>query len=216
MTQNISSILRLVTAATTIGAFFATSVALGDSNRVISVEEHWELQLGQPDTDRSAPQTTMVMSPNGNVDGSHFLFTLSHADAPDYRPGGMQVQLWDGEDLVDEHQWHSSTAFEHDSETVHWVQKLSLHDDTLTFSVENGESETWGQFGGEELSVSTPTTLNWLNHYRPSVSLSESQVNYAENRVGSLTLTKLVWVTEDGQVHEQNAPIPIDITLGDE
>jgi hypothetical protein len=216
MTQSVSSILRFVTAAATIGAFFVTSTALAESNRVISVEEHWELQLGQPDTDRSAPQTTMVMSPIASVDGAHFLFTLNHANAPDYRPGGMQVQFWNGEDLVDEHQWHSSSALEFENETVHWTQKLSLHDGTLTFSVENGESQTWGQFGGEELSVSTPTDLTFLNSYRPSVSLSESQVNYAENRVGSLTLTKLVWVTEDGQVHEQNAPIPIDITLGDE
>jgi hypothetical protein len=216
MTQNASSIFRLVTGAAVIGAFFATSVALGDSNRVVSVEEHWELQMAQPDTDRSAPQTTMVMSPNGSVDGAHFLFTLNHASAPDYRPGGMQVQLWNGDDLVDEHQWNSSQALEHEGETVHWVQKLELHDDTLTFSVQNGQSETWGEFGGEDFSVSTPTNLNWLNHYRPSVSLSESQVNYAENRVSSLTLTKLVWVTEDGQVHEQNAPIPIDISLDGE
>src|SRR6185312_5577059 len=117
----------------------------------------------------------------------------NHATVPDYRPGGMQVQLWNGEDLADEHQWHNSLALEHESETVHWVQKLSLHDDTLTFSVEDGQSETWGEFGGEELSVSTPTNLQWLNHYRPSVSLGESQVGYAENRVSSLTLMKLVW-----------------------
>jgi len=128
----------------------------------------------------------------------------------------MQVQLWNGDDFVEEHQWNSSLALEHDSEVVHWVQKMALHDGTLTFSVENGQSETWGDFGGDELSVSTPTDLTYLNSYRPGVSLSESQVNYAENRVGSLTLTKLVWVTEDGHVHEQNAPIPIDISLGDE
>jgi hypothetical protein len=54
-----------------------------------------------------------------------------------------------------------------------------------------------------------------LNSYRPAVSLGESQVSYAENRVGSLVLTKLVWVTEDGTVHEQNAPIPIDTTVGE-
>jgi hypothetical protein len=40
-------------------------------------------------------------------------------------------------------------------------------------------------------------------------------VGYAENRVVSLVLTKLVWVTEDGQVHEQNAPIPVDTSLDD-
>jgi hypothetical protein len=52
-----------------------------------------------------------------------------------------------------------------------------------------------------------------LNGYRPAVSLTESQVSYAENRVISLTLTKLVWVTDDGEIHEMNAPIALDTSL---
>lgn len=180
--------------------------------RVVSVEEHWEMKLGQPDAERSAPQTTMVQSPNDNVEGVHFIFTLNHAMVPDYQPGGMQVQLWDGGQLVD-----SSTAesgvFTHDAETVRWVQRLSLADGQIRFQVLNGESETWGTFGGDELSVSEPSSFSNLNSYRPAVSLSESQVNYAENRVVSLTLKKLVWTTEDGQVHEMNAPIPLDTSL---
>jgi len=79
----------------------------------------------------------------------------------------------------------------------------------------DGQSETWPTFGGDALSISVPSSLNTLNRYRPGVSLGESQVGFAENRVASLTLVKLVWVTEDGQVHEQNAPIPIDVTIGD-
>ena len=49
----------------------AVSPVLAESNRVISVEEHWELQLAEPDADRSAPQTTMVMSPTGDVRIGH-------------------------------------------------------------------------------------------------------------------------------------------------
>ena len=79
---------------------FGAVPALAQSNRVVLVEEHWELRLGQPDSDRSAPQTTMVMSPTGNVEGVHFLFTLNHSTVPEYTPGGMQVQLWNGGELV--------------------------------------------------------------------------------------------------------------------
>ena len=104
-------------------------------------------------------------------------------------------------------------ALDHSNEVIHWTQRLSLNDGHLTFRVLDGESETWGTFGGDDLSLSLSTSLTALNGYRPSVSLSESQVGYAENRVVSLTLTKLVWVTEDGEVHEQNAPIPIDTSL---
>jgi len=180
---------------------------------VISVEEHWELQVGEPDTERSAPQVTMVMSPNGDVESLHFLFTLNHSDVPEYSPGGMQVQSWDGDRLVQERAASNDAALDHTNETIRWVQRLTLQNGALNFQVRDGESETWGSFGGESFSLQVLTTLEGLNGYRPAVSLTESQVNYAENRVISLTLTKLVWITEDGVVHEQNAPIPIDTSL---
>jgi hypothetical protein len=190
----------------------AASPALGQS-RVVSIEEHWELQLAEPDADRSAPQTTMVMSPTGDVNGKHLLFTLNHLSAPDYQPGGMQVQLWDGEELIDQKVGHATAALDHAGETVSWTQRISLRNGRLYFRVYNGQSETWNVFGGRELAISSESSLASLNGYRPIVSLGESQVNYAENRVASLTLVKIVWTTDDGVVHEQDAPIPIDLSL---
>lgn len=209
----LSGIVRCI-AALGIAALAAVP-ALAQSSRVVSVEEHWELRISEPDSERSAPQTTMVMSPTGNLEGVHFLFTLNHSTVPEYAPGGMQVQLWNGGELVQEHAASDVAALDHSNEVIHWTQRLSLTDGQLTFRVLDGESETWGTFGGDDLSLSLFTSLTALNGYRPSVSLSESQVGYAENRVVSLTLTKLVWVTEDGEVHEQNAPIPIDTSLDD-
>jgi hypothetical protein len=215
MRRHLRSLLRTGFAMFVLGASLtAARPALAQStNHVISIEEHWELQVSSPDSDRSAPQTTMVMSPTGDLSGVHFLFTLNHSTVPNYQPGGMQVQVWDGEDLADESVGSDSAALEHANETVRWVQKMSLENGHLKFQVINGESETWSSFGGDDLSVSVETNLNKLNFYRPAVSLGESQVGYAENRVTSLVLTKLVWVTEDGEVHEQNAPIPIDTSL---
>lgn len=217
MTRNMKTFLRVGLAVLVGGAgVVACAPARAESSKVISVEEHWELQLSQPDRENSAPQTTMVMSPTGDISGTHFLFTLNHSTAPVYQPGGMQVQVWNGEELAEHKAGNASTALDISDETVHWTQRMSLHDGTLTFQVVDGHSEmTWPTFGGDDLLVSVDSSLTALNSYRPSVSLSESQVGFAENRVTSLTLTKLVWVTEDGQVHEQNAPIPIDISLGD-
>lgn len=216
MTSHLKTFLRLGLAVILGGAgVVAGAPVLAQSNKVVSVEEHWELQLSQPDSERSAPQVTMVMSPKHDVSGTHFLFTLNHVSLPDYQPGGMQVQAWDGDSLSDEKVGSTSAALQSTNETVRWTQKLSVHDGTLTFQIVDGQSETWNTFGGDDLSVSVQSSLEALNSYKPSVSLSESQVGYAENRVTSLTLMKLVWVTEDGQVHEQNAPIPIDTSLGD-
>jgi hypothetical protein len=198
-------------ACLSMAAFAAPAQA--DSPRVISVEEHWELRLAEPDPDRSAPQTTMVMSPTGDVNGVHFLFTLNHNTVPDYAPGGMQVQLWDGGQFVQSNTAQNGKALDRSEELVTWTQKISVQSGQLSFQICDGTSETWGTFGGSNLSLTAATSLASLNTYRPSVSLAESQVGYAQNRVGSLTLTKLIWVTDDGQTHEQDAPIPIDTSL---
>jgi hypothetical protein len=195
-------------------AVFIAAPTRGESSRVVHVEEHWELRLGQPDQERSAPQTTMVVSPDGELDGVHFLFTLNHSSAPDYQPGGVQVQAWDGDQLLDNAVGEEVGPLAYQEEVVRWVQRLRLDDGTLSFQILAGESETWGSFGGDDLSLSAATSLTSLNGYKPGVSITESQVNYAENRVDSLILTKLVWITEDGEVHEMNAPIAVDTSFG--
>jgi hypothetical protein len=154
----------------------------------------------------------MVMSPSGDLDGVHFLFTLNHANAPDYAAGGVQIQAWDGGDLLVYDNDEEGTL-NHSDEVVTWVQKMWLDNGALKFKVVNGQSETWGQFGNEDMELSVASSLSRLNGYLPAVSLTESQVNYAENRVHALTLTKLRWITSDGVVHEQSAPIPIDTSL---
>jgi hypothetical protein len=182
---------------------------------VVHIEEHWELQVAQPDADVSAPQTTMVMSPTGDLADVHFLFILNHVNAPGFEAGGLQAQYWDGDNLVQDAVASEIGALDNSGEVIRWVQTLTLADGNLNFSVSNGNSETWGQFGDGDLSFSVPTSLTKLNSYVPGLSLGESQVSYAENRVTSLVLTKLVWIKDDGQVFEQNAPVPIDISLDD-
>ena len=36
---------------------------------IVAIEEHWELNVGEPDAASSAPQVCMVTSPTGNLDG---------------------------------------------------------------------------------------------------------------------------------------------------
>jgi hypothetical protein len=184
------------------------------ASRILSIEEHWSLKIGEPEPDRSSPQTSMVMSPTGDLDGPYFLFTLNHRTVPQYEPGGMQVQLWDGDAAVDEQVGAAEGPLSVPNEEIRWVQRLEIDGGALKFQVLNGTSQTWGPFGGNGvLKLAVPTTLTELNSYRPAVSLSESEVGYAGNRVVSLSLDKLVWRTEDGQVHELNAPIDIDTDI---
>lgn len=177
---------------------------------VVWIEEHWELQVGGADAGRSAPQVTMVMSPNGSVSGDFFLVTMNHWSYPNFAPGGIQLQRWNGENCVATSNASSSSTLALESETITWRQRISLIEDQLRFELLDGNSQSWGSFGGwGTLRLSSPTSLQRLNDYRPAISLEQSGIAYAGNRVSSLTLQKLRWKTSDGEIHELIAPIDI-------
>ena len=181
--------------------------------QVVTVEEHWELRLGEPDANLSAPQVTMAMSPTSDLSGRHFVFTLNHHTYPEYAPGGMQVQRWYGDAAVDSHSNSIASAMSATRDEIAWVQRLHLQDGQLTFEVVDGESESWGSFGGEDLRLQVASDLENLNDYSPGISINESGVGYAGNRVRALVLNRLVWITDDGLTYELTAPIDVDTDL---
>jgi hypothetical protein len=140
---------------------------------VVAIEEHWEVQVGEPDAESSGPQVCMVMSPTGTLYGDYFVFTINHQSDPEYVPGGLQVQQWCGEEVIDSKESDSGTLH-HDDETVSWVQRTELHGGALTFEVLTGESTSWGSFGDTgNLKFTIATSLTSLNGYRPAISLTE-------------------------------------------
>jgi len=75
--------------------------------------------------------------------------------------------------------------------------------DVLQFEIINGSSATWGNFGGQGyLRANVATNLADLNQYTPQLSVDNSGVGYAANRVHSLVLKKVRLVTATGQVFE--------------
>ena len=124
------------------------------------------------------------------------------------------MQCWDGDTLMHTRNYHNGDILSYDNETITWVNKLSIDDGKLTFDVDDGTSTTWGNFGNEGyLIMRTNYEMTRLNEYRPSISLSESGITFAGNRVSSLVLTKLVWRTADGTTNELVAPIDIDTDI---
>jgi hypothetical protein len=192
-------------------AMFAKSASAID---IVAIEEYWELSIGEPDAASSSPQVSMVMSPTGNLDGKFFVFTLNCHTAPDWAAGGMQVQLWDGEDLADSHTGSHEETLNSTNEKVSWVQRTSLSGGQLVFEVVDGHSDSWGDFGSDgELRFSADSDLTNLNGYKPAVSLEQSGVGFAGNRVKSLVLQKLRWIDSAGHAYELNAPIDVDADL---
>lgn len=181
-----------------------------DEPDVLMIEEHWELRVGGADAYRSAPQVSMVMSPTASLGGQFFVVTVNHGSFPAFSPGGVQIQHWVGDECVGAKDSDSRYSLIYDGETVSWTQRMSMEGCSLTFEVLNGTSESIGAFGADgALRETIWTELSRLNGYLPAISLTESGVGFAGNRVSSLTLKKLIWETADGERHELNAPIDI-------
>src|SRR5262245_1854555 len=123
-------------------AWLAVTAANAESPKVVRIEEHWELQVGEPEVDSSAPQATMVMSPEAGLDGIYFLVTLNHRNVPNYEPGGVQVQMWNQNEPVDSATGGAVSPLDHASDTIRWTQRLSLENGTLTFEVADGSSDS--------------------------------------------------------------------------
>lgn len=183
---------------------------------VVEVEEHWALTVGGPDTLRSAPQVSMVMSATGDANSDFFLVTLNHWSYPQFASGGVQAQRWCGDECVDTANASTTHPLDTEGDTIRWVQRMRLSDCHLEFEVIGGQSESWGAFASDdsnELRLTSYTELARLNGYLPAVSLTQSGIGFAGNRVSGLVLERITWKDSEGEQYEMVAPIDIDADL---
>ena len=182
---------------------------------MIKVEETWRVEVGEPNLERNGPQVTLVMSPKAGTNGEFFVFTLNHKNYPDYRAGGSQLTLFNGEHVFEYRNGAKDGPIRYTEEVVEWTQRLTVNEGgTVTMEVVDGNCSSWGDFGGQGyLKVTTDGKYANLNGYTPQTSLTESEVGFAGNRVSYLTLQRVRWFLADGRVYELKAPINIDSDL---
>ncbi len=187
---------------------------MATAGTIVRVEETWSLEVAEPDLKQNGPQVTMTMSPAGGLDGVFFLFSLNYKNFPQYQAGGLQVSQFYGEKQEQYKTGPACGALQTNEETLVWTQSISLENGNLTFEIKDGNSVTWGAFGGQGyLKISIPSSATSLNHYSPLTSIEESEIGYAGNRVASLKLMKIRWHFSNGRVYEKNAPIDIHTDL---
>jgi len=185
-------------------------VAQGESPNVVRVEEDWELVVATPDPNSDGPQVTVAMSPIGHVRSVHAALELNHRTLPGFVPGGLQLQLWENESALDSNPFPNTAVMAHPGETVRWTQSMELVEGKLWFEITDGSSTTWGSFGGQGyLKSDVDTQLENLNGYNPAVSVNNSGIGYASNRVQSLTLKRVRITTSDGETLEDDTVRPV-------
>ena len=168
--------------------------ALGQSaDDIVKIEEFWELKVDDPDPSYAAPQITNAFAPVKQGDVLYATLSMNHQldGNQDFVEGGLQLQLWNGDLLLQSRTSDKKQLLTKPGETITWKQVISIEDNgVIRFSICDGKSESWGDFGSN-LSLAVSTPLNSLNDYRPNDSIDHSGVVFAANRVGHLRLTKV-------------------------
>ena len=185
----------------------ATTASGQTSPNVVRIEEDWELVIATPDTNSAGPQITMAFSPFNSVEGLHATFELNHRTYPGSVAGGMQLQMWYGEYPCNYQAGSSTNLLNIAGETITWTQVMEVDECELVFKIENGQSQTWGNFGG---NGSLERRICWeiqnLNSYNVNNSVTNSGVGYAGKRVQSLVIKRYRAYTADGTMVQDTTP----------
>jgi hypothetical protein len=157
------------------------------------VQEDWQLILATPDPTGGGPQISTLLSPV--IDGStpFFVFNLNYRETPSYSPGGIEIQVWQGDQMLSgstKGTAQCSTA----GETITWTQTMKISSGVISFAIDSGKSTTWGKFGqGNQLNVTSSftTSLTSLSQYSPTTTVNNSGVGWEPNRVTSMKLLQV-------------------------
>jgi hypothetical protein len=168
------------------------------------IEEDWRLVVNVPDPSIASPQIALDMSP---APGSPLsgLFLINYRDAPDFRAGGVQVELW--HDALQLDQASSSAAvMELPDEAFTFTLYMERRDGRLYYGVERGQSETWGDLGDEGLHVGCYDVWNTFAAYRSSHSVENATIVLGSTRVQSLKLLQVRKYRADGPGIDYEGP----------
>jgi hypothetical protein len=181
------------------------TIALSADSDLVRVEEDWELIVKEPDLETVSPQVTCIISPHGHVNGLFAAFNINHKTHPAWEPGGLQLQLWNGDVSVAGYNFPRHDLLNTVDERITWTQSVEVQGGQLKFEVVNGDSNTWGKFGGQGyLRATIDSPVENLNSYSSAVSVANSGISYAANRVTSLKLLKVRGYNQQGDVFQDN------------
>src|SRR5947209_2443231 len=64
------------------------------------IQEDWQLVIGTPDPTGAGPQLSTALSPVTDGSTPFFVFNLNYRETPTFAPGGLEVQVWSGDQMV--------------------------------------------------------------------------------------------------------------------
>lgn len=188
-------------------AFLSPAISANGPGPVVRVEEDWSLEIIEPSYDETAPQITNTISPSTSLNCKFGLFELNHGTQPDYRDGGLELQIWDRDTRVNYRRHTNDNRLSVPGEVVTYTLGMSIKDGyadgqrRLQFDVKNGTSQTWGTFGAQDsLVCSITTNRSDLSQYSPDFSVDNSKIGYASFRVRKYALVAVRYYDANGLI----------------
>ncbi len=190
------------------GSNLPQALADEDTSVVIRVEEDWVLVLNEPASELVAPQFHTVMSPFQHLKQGYFQVSWNYRELPAFEAGGLQIQAWQDEDGLDDVSV-GENSLSQDAETIVWTQSLETNGSQLAFKIVNGQSSSWGSFGGDEWSSVVSVATTNLNNYSAAVSKANSWITFGSNRVDSLVITEVRYYDVNGLTAVDSEPVVV-------
>ena len=172
---------------------------------VVRVEEDWEIVVKDPSPATDSLQITIVFGPADPESKTHAVFELNHSTQPSYLKGGMQLQVWWGESLVDYRNQHHPSDLYVPNETITFTTATSTGNNKITMEVLNGQSQSFGAFGGESyLRAAVQLHRANLDGFDPDYSLRHSGCGWGKNRLQKLSRKSIRYYYANGSLAKED------------
>jgi hypothetical protein len=174
-------------------AFFLPGLAnIACGQDITRVEEDWVTEIIDPNREVTAPQFTSVMTPDQNDQSTYFTVEFNHSTSPEFVGGGLQLQTWANDALVDASPRLNERTLDNNDERVSWTQYMEVKDGAVEFGLSRLQSSTWNQVDLATAKVTgSGASHGTLNNYHIYDSTTGSGVGFASNRVGNMILLEV-------------------------
>lgn len=172
-----------------------------EGKTIIRVEEDWLIDIGVTDENSSAPEIVTVFGPSDPNYGLHAVFEMNHSTYPSFVRGGMQIQSWMGNALLNAKRHSNGAELLTTVERIQYTCVTRISYSRTILEIKNGNSVTYGNFGGDgSLRLRLWTSRSNLNTYDPERSIAHSRVTFGANRVNRFLRTEVRYYADDGTV----------------
>jgi hypothetical protein len=186
-------------------------------NPIDQVEEDWVLAVATPSAFEVGPQITTCMSPVSDGSTPFVAFDLNYRDYPSFVAGGLQAKVYSNADgTVVSSSTQGDALLQTTGETVTWTQRMTLSGgNTLTYSIVNGQSTTWGAFGADQGldPLTFAASVTSLASYSPDKSVVKSGVGWQSNRVTQMTLVQVRYYSKGQLVSTDTTSRSVNLSV---